>query len=497
MTRFALTLLLASLAAAPDAALAQSAPTPVMIQLSSETAPPGGVAQVKARTYSPQPVSTGYARLSIESFSLRGIALFSSTGDVVGTAVENGSQVDLHFVSPNGTFGSIGNYPLLALSATVPPNAVSGQQFPVAPDSGSWTMNVRGSLVTVQLQPGSVTVGGSVSITDVIPGGGQLPAGATFSILGVGFSPSTQTYLQGVSASSIHYVNPNRIDVTLRDPAVLDGALIQVVNPDNSSDSYFSYMRGVPVGQSSNPLLAKTVPVFSTNTGTEATLALPAQQANAPDFIAVALQNPGQVSALITLESVSPAGPVTGRTNLMLAPGMKISRDLGELFGSAVAPGGHLHVLSSQPVQVLGMEGYLRAGEVLPAVFSLLPTVFTDIQVTGAAQNGGPAVGSSDTFVWQIKDNQSAISAPGVVFTSYMPDSFRINSVTPTQGTCSVAGQAITCHLGQIGGGATAQVTVNVTPTQSGAFTTSGAVTFTGSDTNPVNNSFLVTIGPK
>jgi uncharacterized protein DUF11 len=122
--------------------------------------------------------------------------------------------------------------------------------------------------------------------------------------------------------------------------------------------------------------------------------------------------------------------------------------------------------------------------------------VFTDIQLTGAALNGAPPVGTGDSFTWQIKDNQGAIDAPGVVFTSTLPDSFRLDSVTPSQGTCSVVGQAITCSFGTISGGATATVQVNFTPTAKGSFSTSGAVTFSGTDINPANNSFAVTIGP-
>jgi hypothetical protein len=125
------------------------------------------------------------------------------------------------------------------------------------------------------------------------------------------------------------------------------------------------------------------------------------------------------------------------------------------------------------------------------------PPSTTDIQVVGSAQNGGPAVGSSDTFTWQIKDNQGTTAANGVVFTSTLPSSFVLGSVTPNQGTCSNVGNAITCNLGTINGGATAIVSVNFTPTVAGTFSTTGSATFSGTDSNPANNSFTVTISPK
>src|SRR5262249_46914785 len=158
---------------------------------------------------------------------------------------------NLQILSPNGTFGSFGNYPLLVVSAAIPSNAVPGQQFAVAPNLGSpWSVDVHGTWLPVQLHPGNITVGGSVSITNVVPGGGTLPAGGTFSIFGTGFSTSTRVSLQGISASSIVCVSPTQIQVKVQNSTTLDGALIQVANPDNSSDSYYSYMRGVPVGHS-------------------------------------------------------------------------------------------------------------------------------------------------------------------------------------------------------------------------------------------------------
>jgi hypothetical protein len=474
---------------------------PVMIRLTSETAPPGGMAQIKAVVYSPQPIMSGLGMLDMGSYDIEGIALFSGTGDVVGTAVVSGGKLKLQIFSPNGTFGSFGGYPLLTVAVSVPANAVPGQQIAVAPDPGSsWSVDVKGVWQPVQLQPGKITVGGSVSIANVVPGGGTLPAGAAFSIFGVGFSPQTQVALQGITASSIAYVSPTQILVTLQKAATLDGTLIQVKNPDNSSDSYYSYMRGVPVGQSSDPLLAQTVPVFSTIANTGAILPPTiSSQVNPAYFTAVAFQNPSQASATIAVQSVASGGQVTGSAQVTLAPGHRISREISELLGSALPTGSYLRVTSTQPVQMLGMLGNHSTGVVLPVVFvsTAAAAVQTDIQLVGVAQNGSPAVGSDDSFTWHIKNNQGAIPAPGVTFNSVLPAGFQINSVTPSQGTCSVAAPAIRCSLGQIEGGATALVTVHFSPTQAGTFSTTALANFSGIDTNPANNSFTLTIGPR
>lgn len=136
------------------------------------------------------------------------------------------------------------------------------------------------------------------------------------------------------------------------------------------------------------------------------------------------------------------------------------------------------------------------------ATVSVLPPPSTDIQVGGTAQNGGPAVGSTDTYTWQIKNNLGTTAAPGVVFTSTLPASFRFVSASPTQGTCTTPaagslGGTVTCNLGTLNGGGQAIVTVSVVPTVAGTFATTGSASFLGNDTNPANNSFTVTIQPK
>src|SRR5205823_7060655 len=92
---------------------AQALPT---IRVSSETAPVGGMAQMKLLITSPTPIISGNAAFDMAGVSLDsidGINLFSATGDVAGAAVVNGNQFNLRFNSPNRTFGSSTDYPLM------------------------------------------------------------------------------------------------------------------------------------------------------------------------------------------------------------------------------------------------------------------------------------------------------------------------------------------------------------------------------------------------
>ena len=126
----------------------------------------------------------------------------------------------------------------------------------------------------------------------------------------------------------------------------------------------------------------------------------------------------------------------------------------------------------------------------------------TDVQVTGSASNGGPNVNTPINYTWQVRDAQSQ-PANNLVFTDVLPPSLKFNSVSATLGgVCTgpavgSAGGTVSCSLATLSGGQTMIVTVNVTPTQTGAIANKGTATFNGTDTNTANNQFTVTITAK
>ncbi len=131
-----------------------------------------------------------------------------------------------------------------------------------------------------------------------------------------------------------------------------------------------------------------------------------------------------------------------------------------------------------------------------------IPSSTTDVQVTGSAQNGGPTVGLTDTYTWQIKNGNNQL-ANGVTFSSTLPSSLKFVSVTATAGGICTApaigslGGVITCSTATLPVGQTMVVTVSFAPTLTGTYVTSGSATFNGTDTNPANNTFSVTIQVK
>jgi hypothetical protein len=229
-----------------------------------------------------------------------------------------------------------------------------------------------GAQAPVELQPGSVTVGGSISVTDVIPGGGTLPPGGTFTILGTGFTSRTKLNIKPMVMSSFTVVSPNQIQVTVVDGGMLDGTEIRLRNPDKSQVTYFSYMRGVKAGVSADPLLARAVPIFSLKTSVNAVLpAMPLPQFNSPYTVGVAVQNPGTVAADITLELVSAPGPPIASATITLEPRGKITRALSEWFTGTIPAGAAVRVRATNPIQVLGLLANSTDGTVLPLGFAM------------------------------------------------------------------------------------------------------------------------------
>jgi uncharacterized repeat protein (TIGR01451 family) len=124
----------------------------------------------------------------------------------------------------------------------------------------------------------------------------------------------------------------------------------------------------------------------------------------------------------------------------------------------------------------------------------------TDIQVTGSAKIGGPAVGSTDTYSWQIRNAQNQ-TANNVVFTNVLPPGLQFVGVFSSVGTCTGpalgSSGTVTCTAPSLGNGQAMTVTVSVTVAQAGTISTTGSATFSGTDTNPANNSFTVNIQSK
>jgi hypothetical protein len=387
-------LLQAGLALATCAVLSVSAKAgTITVRISDEVAPPGGMVQMKVLFTSPMPITSGgmFMDMGLVDFaSIDGIALFAPNGDAVGAAVVDGGKISMQAVSPNGTFGTTLDYPVMTVAMRLKSTAQVGQSWPVSLGSATYWQDLLGSAIPVENKPGSITVGGSLSITNVLPGGGILPAGATFRIIGMGFTPLTKVQVNPMAVQSIQYVSPTEIRVTVKSGGLLDGTKIIVQNPDKSTDTYYSYLRGVPVGVSNRALLQLTVPAFSTNTMYDGQLASTISPLLNPDyFTAIAIQNPNAADAVVTVEAHAADGALTGSTALTLPAGGRISREASELFGAVLPTGAYLRVKSASAVQAMGLLGNDVTHTVAPLAMQILSAGPTGPVLDSGAKNGG------------------------------------------------------------------------------------------------------------
>lgn len=338
----------------------------VSLHIPDESVPPGGVVQMKVMVTEPTPITSGGPRFSsLASARVIGIHLFNPTGDVNGVAMVNGSQVNVAYVTSNGTQGS--DYPIMTVAFQMPASATIGtqSQFTLDPSS-TWTLGLLGTASLKPILPVTITVAGSVSITDVVPGGGLLPAGTIVHIQGIGFQTGTQVQLSGFAASSISVVSPQEIQIVLAAPTDMTGKKIQVVNPDGSQDTYFSYLRGIPLGQSSRSLLSSAVPIFSSLTHSQGTFAS-AGFSSTSQFSGVAVQNPNLEPATAVFTLYSADGVPLGTSTVIVPSGYRMMRETSELAqGIAPPPGSYLTVTADHSIQMFGFLADDSSGTVLP-----------------------------------------------------------------------------------------------------------------------------------
>jgi uncharacterized delta-60 repeat protein/uncharacterized repeat protein (TIGR01451 family) len=111
-----------------------------------------------------------------------------------------------------------------------------------------------------------------------------------------------------------------------------------------------------------------------------------------------------------------------------------------------------------------------------------------DLSITKAASPNPSLVGGQLSYTLTVTNNGPS-QATGVTLTDTLPSTVIFNSAVATQGSCTQASGVVTCNLDSLAGGAVAQITILVTPTQPGTLVNVAQVTGNESDPNPNNNS--------
>ena len=275
------------------------------------------------------------------------------------------SMISIQSITSTGTQGS--DYPIMIVSLQVQPAIAAGTRFSFSLDpSSTWNLGLLGTATMRPIPPATITVGGSISITNVVPGGGVQPAGTVVDIQGIGFQPDTQVQLSDIKTSSITVTGPQDIQVVLAEPTQMTGKKIEVNNPDGSQDTYFSYMRGIPLGSSNEPLLASALPIFSSVTYSQAVFASAASSIS--QFSGIAVQNPNLTAANVTFTLFSSTGTPLGSSTIVIPFGNRLMRELSELTGATPTAGSYVTVSSDVPVEMFAFLGDNANQSVVPYV---------------------------------------------------------------------------------------------------------------------------------
>lgn len=252
LPRMALLLLIPACLAADD-----SGNPSLVLQVTVQSAPAGGWAQIKITTSTPALIASGELGMDLDPMifgDVAGVAVYSATGDQTGLANFHNGHLDAEFTSASGGIGQSPGLPILTIMVPVVAAASPGATAALNVDpSGSdligpygsayavtaWT-DPEGNTYTVTVQPGTFTVGGSLSVRDLTPGGGLLPERTVLQVRGTGFTAATAVSIDGVVIDSTQYSSPESMTITLGAPTDLTGKHFHFTNPDGGQVDYFS-----------------------------------------------------------------------------------------------------------------------------------------------------------------------------------------------------------------------------------------------------------------
>jgi len=430
---------------------------PINVIVSSEAAPPGATVQIKLYLAQPKAVDVGEIALTLDPKvfgPVTAIATFSGTGDACGYAFIKGNSVDIHFASVSATAGDVAGLPLVVITVPTLATAAPGTKTIVTADpSGSKWKDIAGIVYPVTVTPGTVTLGGTLSVRMVSPGAGLLPAQSVVHVAGSGFTASTTVDVAGVSVASVALVGPQQIDLTLGAPADMGGKRVTVSDPGGARVDFFAAPPAAPLGTSQIGDFDGALPLFP----------MVSYKAGITGFLPdpggfwIALQNPNStpVNAVLQLNGLPFFGvkeviPITipAGGSFSKAPSYtEVSRD--DIF----------RVFASAPLRMLYLEHpdqafvYLadKLVPLMPTTASPLTVLFEPSHIEWTWQTGTTspqpqtvAVGQSQFPLTQLGANftVSVATSAGGNWLSVTPSSASFTCASSAPGTTPVCSSA-------------------------------------------------------
>jgi len=207
---------------------------------------------------------------------------------------------------------------------------------------------------------------------------------------------------------------------------------------------------------------------------------------------------PGGVAAYTI--TVTPLAGFTGQVNLMTSslptgvvdafnPGSVNITDAGSKTSLLSLGTGLTTPINTHTINVNAQSGSITHS--VPAMLKVVSPSSADLSVTKTASPNPAQVGVTLSYRITATNNGPAV-ATNVNVIDTLPASVTFGSATTTQGNCNGT-SAVNCNLGTLAVGASAIVTINVTPSAAGQITNSATVNASESDFDSTSNSSTIT----
>lgn len=305
--------------------------TGVSMRVSTETVPAGGVAQVKVSMTEPKPIVRTSLMESFEDSYFDSFLGIAGGGGLAGVAQLRRGGLRLELSAASALLLD-SDYPILTLAVKTRETLAEGRSTPVALDlSRSNWISPEGFAYEEEAKPGAVITGGTFYVSDVLPGGGTIPARRQFRVLGSGFREGMKVRAEGAKLVSI---TTNEVVMEAMVPMRLDGLRIRVEQGKDRKE-YFSYLRGKRVNESAHAALRDMTPVFSANA---AHMALAPVTSNGA-VNAIGVQNPAGDAIEVVFTAESLFGATLQQAALHLGAREYVFRTVEEIFGSGMPVG--------------------------------------------------------------------------------------------------------------------------------------------------------------
>jgi uncharacterized repeat protein (TIGR01451 family) len=205
----------------------------------------------------------------------------------------------------------------------------------------------------------------------------------------------------------------------------------------------------------------------------------------------VSVENTSSVTIYVSSVSDDRFGPLTeeciGDDDVELAPGESFTCVFDRtVSGSAGTSHTNTVTVEGYDTHETPLSGSDSATVYFTGAPPSSPTVDLSLVKTDVADP--VLLGGNITYHVNVS-NAGPDAATGVVVTDTLPADTTFVSASATQGTCSETAGTLTCGLGTLGAGATATITVTVTPQKAGIVHNGAVVVGDQTDTNPGNNA--------